>query len=63
MHLAFKGLYLALSLGKIRKVKIPGASPEAFDKTPASSPDRHALHTQPHASDQAEASLYVPLRE
>ena len=41
------------------KVKIPGASPGAFDKTTANSFERHAIRTQSRSANQAEASFGV----
>ncbi len=41
----------------LKEVKIPGASPGAFDKTSANPFEPYAIHTQPRSADQAEASL------
>ncbi|MBI2510704.1 MAG: Spx/MgsR family RNA polymerase-binding regulatory protein [Opitutae bacterium] len=43
----------------LTKVKIPGASSGAFEKTSANPFEPHAIHTQSRSADQAEASFRV----
>src|ERR1035437_6674817 len=43
---------------RLKRVKIPGASPGAFEKTSANSFEPHAIYTKSRSADQAEASCF-----